>query len=79
MNLAPGFDGNHVITASLSMQDARYTSASKMNQLYDESLARIRALPEWNRRGSDSGCRTNGRSTMDSRCSTARTRAARAR
>jgi predicted permease len=45
MNLNPGFDGNHVITASLSMQDARYATAPAANRLYDESLARIRALP----------------------------------
>jgi predicted permease len=43
--LRPGFDPAHVITASFSMQDARYRTAQKVNQLFDAGLARLRALP----------------------------------
>lgn len=41
----PGFDPNHVLTASLSLLDARYDSAAKINRLFDDTLARIRAVP----------------------------------
>ena len=41
----PGFDPEHVITASVSLQDARYNSADKVNRLFEETLGRIRALP----------------------------------
>ncbi len=44
-NLNPGFDASHVITASASLQDARYQTPEAMNRLYDETLSRIRALP----------------------------------
>ncbi|HEX3702464.1 MAG TPA: ABC transporter permease [Vicinamibacterales bacterium] len=40
-----GFDATHVMTATLSLQDARYQSAEKVNQLFDRSLERIRSLP----------------------------------
>jgi hypothetical protein len=40
--LRPGFDPHHVISASLSLQDARYQTSVAVNQLYDESLRRIR-------------------------------------
>jgi len=44
--LRPGFDATNVITAKLSLQDARYTSSQSMNRLFDESLSRIiRELP----------------------------------
>jgi predicted permease len=45
MDLRPGFDSSQVTTASLSLQDARYTTALAVNRLFDESLARIRQTP----------------------------------
>ncbi len=44
-NLRPGFDPTNVITATLSLQDARYATAMQVNRLFDESLARVRELP----------------------------------
>lgn len=43
--LSPGLDGNGVFTASLSLQDARYKEAARVNALYNDTLARIRTLP----------------------------------
>ncbi len=43
--LRPGFDPANVITASFSLEDARYSTAQKVNQLFDGGLARIRELP----------------------------------
>ena len=43
--LNPGFDGRNVLTASLSLQDARYSTAEKVNRLFDDSLSRIREYP----------------------------------
>ncbi len=43
--LRPGFDPGNVITASFSLQDARYATSQSMNRLYDSGLARIRQLP----------------------------------
>jgi len=43
--LDPGFDAKNVIAAQLSLQDARYATNQRMNQLFDKSLARIRELP----------------------------------
>ncbi|MFL6233795.1 MAG: ABC transporter permease [Thermoanaerobaculia bacterium] len=43
--LHPGFDASHVITAQLSLQDARYATSKQVNRLFSESLDRIRALP----------------------------------
>ena len=43
--LKPGFDPNHVITASVSLQDARYATAASVNRVFEQSLARIRELP----------------------------------
>ncbi len=43
--LAPGFDAHHVITAQLSLQDARYATSEAVNGLFDKSLDRIRELP----------------------------------
>jgi predicted permease len=45
MRLRAGFDGTHVMTATLSLQDARYQSAERVTQLFDQSLARMRAAP----------------------------------
>ena len=44
-NLNPGFDPNHVMTAQFSMQDARYGTSEKMNQLYDQVIARLESTP----------------------------------
>jgi predicted permease len=43
--LHPGFDANHVITAQLSLQDARYATSQSVNRLFEQSLARMRELP----------------------------------
>ena len=45
MRQRAGFDGTHVITATLSLQDARYTTTERVNQLFDQSLDRMRAVP----------------------------------
>jgi hypothetical protein len=44
-SLRPGFDATNVITAELSLQDARYATSQSVNRLFDQSLARIRELP----------------------------------
>jgi len=44
-SLSPGYDGHDVLTASLPLQDARYSTATSINQLYDAGLARIREYP----------------------------------
>jgi predicted permease len=44
-DLRPGFDPNHVVTATLSLQDARYHASAQVNRLFDQSLDRIRELP----------------------------------
>jgi hypothetical protein len=43
--LRPGFDATNVITATLSLQDARYETNERVNQLFDRSLDRIRQVP----------------------------------
>jgi predicted permease len=43
--LNPGFDARNVITAQLSLQDARYATSPRVNQLFDRSLAQMRELP----------------------------------
>ena len=43
--LEPGFDDSGVTTASVSLQDARYDTAAKMNRLFDETLRRIESSP----------------------------------
>lgn len=45
-SLNPGFDARGVIAASLSLQDARYAGGGRVNRLFDQTLARIRELPE---------------------------------
>ncbi|HEY7306156.1 MAG TPA: ABC transporter permease [Bryobacteraceae bacterium] len=45
MNRNPGFNPNHVMSASLSLQDARYNTAAAGVRLFRESLERIRAIP----------------------------------
>lgn len=44
-SLEPGFDAAGVTTASVSLQDARYDTAAKMNRLFDGSLRRIKSSP----------------------------------
>jgi predicted permease len=43
--LTPGFDPSGLVTASVSLQDVRYNTAVEINQLFDESLRRLRATP----------------------------------
>jgi len=43
--LNPGFDTHNVITAQLSLQDARYGTSQSVNRLFEQSLARMRELP----------------------------------
>lgn len=45
MNRDPGFNPSHVMTASLSLQDARYNTTAAGARLFRESLDRIRAIP----------------------------------
>ena len=45
MGLRPGFDSTNVMTATLSLQDARYQTSERVVQLFDETLARMRAVP----------------------------------
>jgi predicted permease len=45
VNASPGFDPNHVITATASLQDARYATAAAGAHLFRESLERIRQIP----------------------------------
>ncbi len=44
-HLDPGFDGSNVVTASASLQDARYQEGDSVNRLYRESLDAIRRTP----------------------------------
>ncbi len=44
-HLTPGFDPAHIVTASFSLQDKRYSEGQRVNQLFETGLARIRALP----------------------------------
>lgn len=45
MNLSPGFNPNHVMTASLSLEDARYATTASGVRLFNETLERIREIP----------------------------------
>jgi predicted permease len=44
-NMSPGFDPNHVLTARFSLQDARYSTSQKVNQLFDQVIARLHDTP----------------------------------
>jgi len=44
-DLRPGFDANGVVTAAVSLQDARYQTRAQVNRLFDKSLELIRELP----------------------------------
>lgn len=41
----PGLNGNNVLTASLSLQDARYQTSGAGGRLFRDSLERIREIP----------------------------------
>lgn len=43
--LEPGFDPHGVVTATASLEDKRYQDAGRVNQLFEQTLARIRAIP----------------------------------
>lgn len=43
--LRPGFDARNLIVAESSLLDARYKTREAVLKLYDEALARIRAIP----------------------------------
>ncbi len=45
VNASPGFDPNHVITATASLQDERYATAAAGARLFRESLEHIRQIP----------------------------------
>ena len=45
MRQRPGFDAAHVTTATLSLQDARYEASDRIVQLFDRTLAAMRAMP----------------------------------
>jgi len=44
MTLRPGFDASQVMTATLSLQDARYQTPETVNRFFDASLARMRQI-----------------------------------
>jgi predicted permease len=44
-SLSPGFDPARVVTAMVSLQDKRYEDAARVNQLFEQTLARIRQQP----------------------------------
>jgi predicted permease len=44
-NLDPGFEPTNVMTASISLQDARYMDQASVNRLFERSLTRIDELP----------------------------------
>jgi predicted permease len=44
-SLDPGFRPSGLVTASVSLRDARYNDASSINRLFDESLQRLAATP----------------------------------
>src|SRR6266446_6490204 len=44
-HLDPGFDGTNVLTASASLQDARYRESASVNRLFRDSLEEIRKIP----------------------------------
>ncbi len=45
VNANPGFEAKHVITATASLQDARYATSQAGDRLFRESLERIRQIP----------------------------------
>src|SRR5262245_21383638 len=45
MSLRAGFDATNVVTATLSLLDARYQTADKVINLFDQSIAKMREIP----------------------------------
>jgi predicted permease len=45
VDMNPGFNPNHLITASLSLQDARYQTSQAGARLFRDTLRRIREIP----------------------------------
>jgi len=45
LSLPPGFDPAHAITASVSLQDARYKTAQSVNRLFRETTDRMLRVP----------------------------------
>jgi predicted permease len=43
--LKPGFDATNVMTATLSLQDARYETSERVNQLFDRTLEQMKQVP----------------------------------
>jgi predicted permease len=43
--LNPGYDGRGVLTATLPLQDARYSTSAEVNRLFNSTLDRIRQAP----------------------------------
>ena len=43
--LNPGFDPHNVLTAQVSLQDARYRTESAVNRLFAQTLDRVRRIP----------------------------------
>ncbi len=43
--LNPGFDPHHVLTAQVSLQDARYKTVADVNRLFTRTLERVRRIP----------------------------------
>lgn len=41
----PGFDGSNVLTASASLQDARYADSASVNRMYRASLLAMQGIP----------------------------------
>lgn len=44
-SIDPGFDRANLATASVSLRDARYSTAASINQLFDRSLERLSTTP----------------------------------
>lgn len=44
-SIDPGFDPSKLVTASVSLQDARYKTSAQMNQLFDETVRRLEQTP----------------------------------
>ncbi len=45
MRQRPGFESSHVMTATVSLQDARYRTRDSVARLFDDALQRMRAIP----------------------------------
>ena len=45
MRQAPGFDSTNVMSATVSLQDARYRTRDTVGRLFDDTLLRMRAVP----------------------------------